>query len=148
MKTLSASSARFVKNDMRATWLDRLARRIVLGRLGALEKGKITLIEDGCEQTFGRTTESFPVAVDVIVKHPAFFSDIAFGGSVGSGEAYIQGYWECSELETLVQILLRNRSVLDELDSGWALVTAPVKRLFHWMNKNTRKGSRRKGSRR
>ena len=143
MKTVSIDSPRFFEKGQETSWLDRLARRIVRGRLGTIQKGEITIIEDGQEETFGKLVDDFPESVVIKVHSLAFYSDIAFGGSVGSGEAYIQGYWECSELESLVKILLRNRGVLDELDSGAALLKRPLKKLFHWMNKNTRRGSRR-----
>lgn len=143
MKTVSVESSRFLARRQESIWLDRLARRIVRERLAAIEKGEITIVEEGERETFGRKVEDFPVAVEIRINSPAFYSDIAFGGSVGSGEAYIQGYWECTELESLVKILLRNRNVLDELDSGTALVKRPLQKLFHWLNRNTRRGSRR-----
>lgn len=143
MKTLSVDSPEFHARRQAPSWLDRLARRIVLARLELIQKGQITITENGHEMTFGNAVDDFPVSVAIDVKTPAFYSDIAFGGSVGSGEAYIQGYWACSELEALVQILLRNRGVLDEIDSGAALVKRPLQKLFHWMNRNTRRGSRR-----
>ncbi|MGI9238011.1 MAG: class I SAM-dependent methyltransferase [Woeseiaceae bacterium] len=143
MKTVSIDSPEFLTKRQTPTLLDRLARRLVERRLSSIEKGQITLIENGREKTFGSIVGEFPVSVVVKVNSPAFYSDIAFGGSVGSGEAYIQGYWECSEVEALVQILLRNRGVLDELDSGAALLKRPVQKLFHWLNRNTRRGSRK-----
>jgi len=143
MKSVSVDSSELRTAGGAPSWLDRLARRIVLGRLALIEKGQITLVENGSEMIFGRVVDEFPAAVVVRVDSPAFYSDIAFGGSVGSGEAYIQGFWECSELEGLVQILLRNRGVLDELDSGAARFKRPLQKIFHWMNRNTRNGSRR-----
>lgn len=143
MKTVSIDSPRFLERTQKPNWLDRLARHLVRSRLAALQKGVITVIENGREETFGQAVDEFPVASVIRVNSPAFYSDIAFGGSVGSGEAYIHGYWECSELESLVQILLRNRRVLDDIDSGAALLTRPLQKLFHWMNKNSKRGSRR-----
>jgi cyclopropane-fatty-acyl-phospholipid synthase len=143
MKTVSVDSIEPLARRTAPGWLDRLARRLVRGRLGLIEKGQITIIDNGHQETFGKAVDEFPLAVIVRVNSPAFYSDIAFGGSVGSGEAYIQGYWECSQLDRLVQILLRNRGVLDDLDSGAALVKRPLQKLFHWMNRNTRRGSRR-----
>ncbi len=68
---------------------------------------------------------------------------MAFGGSIGAGEAYIHGYWSCAELTELFSILLKNRAVLDSVDSGLARLTDPLQRILHWLNRNTRKGSRR-----
>ena len=66
-----------------------------------------------------------------------------FGGSIGSGEAYMQGHWTCDDLSTLVRILLINRNVLEHVDSGAVSLVRPARKLLHWLNRNTRSGSRR-----
>ena len=142
-KTLSIDSPDFLQSAARPRRLDRLARRMVLDKLRDLQHGEITLVEAGSSQTFGRADASFPLAVTLTVNSPVFFSDVAFGGSVGAGESYIQGYWESSDLVALARILLRNRDVLDNMDSGAALLTRPLKKAFHWLNRNSRTGSRR-----
>jgi cyclopropane-fatty-acyl-phospholipid synthase len=103
----------------------------------------VTVIEKDRSQTFGRADDAFPLAVTLNVKSPGFYGDVAFGGAVGAGEAYIQDYWECSDLVSLGRILLRNRNVLDSVDGGAAAVARPLRKAFHWLNRNTRSGSRR-----
>ncbi len=129
--------------DAGSSWLDRLARRIVRARLANLEVGEVSIVENGASTTFGTVVDGFPEAATIRVRSPAFYSDIAFGGSVGAGESFINGAWECNELESLVRILLRNRGVLDDMESGIARLTLPLRKLIHRMNRNTRKGSRR-----
>ncbi len=143
MKTASIDSPEFLEKTSKPSRLDRFARRVVRARLAALEEGELTLLENGRKETFGRVSESFPHKAVIQVNSPAFFSDVAFGGSVGSGEAYIHGAWQCDSLVSLVRILLKNRRVLDDMDSGAALLTRPLAKLFHWLNRNTRRGSRR-----
>ena len=143
MKSASISTSQFLERTQKSGRLDKLARRIVRSRLAALEEGAVTLLEGGKGETFGKQCDDFPLPVVVDVLSPAFYSDVAFGGSVGSGESYIHGTWECDDLELLVRILLRNRDVLDGIDSGTAIVSRPLAKLFHWMNRNTRSGSRR-----
>ncbi len=126
-----------------AGWLDRLARRVVRARLASLQVGELTLIEDERSATFGAAADDFAEAATIRINSHSFYSDIAFGGSVGAGESYINGNWECDELESLVRILLRNRGVLDNMESGTAWLTLPLRKVFHWMNRNTRRGSRR-----
>jgi cyclopropane-fatty-acyl-phospholipid synthase len=55
----------------------------------------------------------------------------------------MHGFWECDDLVALVRILLRNREVLDGMEGGLARVTAPLQKLFHWLNRNSRVGARR-----
>lgn len=115
----------------------------MLGRLRELAAGEITLLEGGSREKFGQASATFPFTAEISVNSPAFYSDIAFGGSVGAGEAYIQGHWACSDLVALVRILLRNRGVLEDMESGLALAARPLQKLFHRLNRNTRRGSRR-----
>ena len=143
-KTLSIDSPDFLQPAAaKPRGLDRLARRMVLDKLRHLHHGEITLVEAGGSQTFGRADESFPLAVTLSVNSPVFYSDVAFGGSVGAGESYIHGCWESSDLVALGRILLRNRDVLDSMEGGAAMLARPLKKAFHWLNRNSRAGSRR-----
>jgi cyclopropane-fatty-acyl-phospholipid synthase len=142
-KTLSIDSPEFLQAAAKPRRLDQFARRIVLDKLQRLREGEITLVEGGSSQTFGRADASFPLAVTLRVKAPSFYSDVAFGGSVGAGESYIHDCWESSDPVALARILLRNRDVLDSMEGGAALLARPLRKAFHWLNRNTRKGSRR-----
>ncbi|MEJ2440119.1 MAG: class I SAM-dependent methyltransferase, partial [Gammaproteobacteria bacterium] len=42
-----------------------------------------------------------------------------------------------------MRLLLVNRHVLDEMEGGLALVTRPLQKILHWLNRNTQTGSRR-----
>ncbi|MGB5628799.1 MAG: cyclopropane-fatty-acyl-phospholipid synthase family protein [Woeseiaceae bacterium] len=123
--------------------LDRLARRIVFAQLEKLQVGQIIVSQAGSQATFGKLTDDFPLTIQLRVFNSKFYRDIAFGGSVGAGEAYIQGYWACDELEDLLRILIRNRDVLEKMDSGLGRLGAPMQKLFHALNRNTRSGSRK-----
>lgn len=123
--------------------LDGLAKRAVRGRLAGLARGQITLI-DGAERLhYGEADESCPLQAEVRIHDARFWSELAFGGSIGAGEAYMLGYWGVDDLTALVRILLQNRDVLDRMETGLARVTAPLQKSLHWLNRNTRKGSRR-----
>ena len=125
-----------------ATRLDRIARRGLLGRLAALRFGRLTLTEGDEVHTFG-TTDAFPIEAALTVHHPRFYSDVVFGGTVGAGEAYMAGAWTCDDLTAAIRIIIRNESVLQAMDTGLArLASAPLHKLFHFLHKNTRRGSR------
>jgi len=124
-------------------FLDALARRSVLGRLAMIDQGRLTLRDAGETHTFGVVSASFPIDVTIDVHDPRFWSDLAFGGSIGAGEAWMQGWWTTPDLTALVRLMTRNRAALDGIDGGWSRVTAPLQRGLHWLNRNTRAGSRR-----
>jgi cyclopropane-fatty-acyl-phospholipid synthase len=124
-------------------FLDALAKRAVLARLRRLEEGQLTLLDGDEAHTFGRMTAAFPVGVAVRIYDPRFYSEMAFGGTIGAGEAYMQNYWSTEQLTDLVRLFVRNLNVLDNIESGWARLTAPIQKLLHWLNRNTREGSRK-----
>lgn len=139
----SIDSADFLKESVKPTGLDNLARRIVLGRLRGLVEGQIVVSENGEHQVFGQPTDALPLTAHVEVHDPGFYSNIAFGGSIGAGEAYIHGQWSCNDLRDVLRIMIRNRETLQGLDAGVARIAAPLKKFLHWLNRNTRTGSRR-----
>jgi cyclopropane-fatty-acyl-phospholipid synthase len=126
--------------------IDQWAKTLLDRQLQGLTDGAITLRE-GFDNTsarhYGQATSSLPVSVSLDVLDPGFYSDTVFGGSVGAAEAYMAGYWTCSDLVGLVRILVRNRAVLEGLDTGMSLITTPLRALLHLLNRNTRDGSRR-----
>lgn len=123
--------------------LAHLGRKLLLAQLERLQHGEIRITESGAEHRFGRRTPDCNLSVTVHVDHLQFFADTAFGGSVGAGEAYIRGLWRCDDLTTLVRLFVRNRDVLNGMDSGWALVSRPFLKLFHSLNCNSKQGSAR-----
>ena len=143
MKSVSINSPEFLEASRKPTGLEALARRVVRARLESLRDGQIVVSENGRHESFGEVTDDLPLTVHLTINDPRFYSDIAFGGAVGAGESFMQGCWTCDELTTLVRILVKNRDVLLDMDSGTARLTRPLQKLFHWLNRNTRNGSRR-----
>jgi cyclopropane-fatty-acyl-phospholipid synthase len=139
----SAVSGELSKSKTEPSWIDRLARRMVLSRLERLQFGRIAISENGEKVEFGQLTPEFPAIAQLRVMSPKFYSAIAFGGSIGAGEAYIYGHWACNDISELLRILIRNREVLEKIDSGLALLSTPLQKAFHALNRNTRKGSRK-----
>jgi len=67
----------------------------------------------------------------------------ALNGSVGAGEAYMDGYWDCDDLVALIRILVRNRDLLDSMETGSARIGGWLMKAAHAFSRNTRSGSRR-----
>ncbi len=123
--------------------LARLGRKLLFAQLARLEHGEIRVVDTTGEFRFGRRSPRCDVAVTVTVDHPQLYADAAFGGTVGAGEAYIRGLWRCDDLTGLVRIFVVNREIMNGMDSRWSLVSRPFLRLFHFLNRNTRRGSAR-----
>jgi cyclopropane-fatty-acyl-phospholipid synthase len=142
MKSVSLSSPRHLAGTVKPSTLDGLARRIVLRQLERLDRGQLRLTDGANSYRFGSADRS-GIAVHITVSDPRFYSELAFGGSIGGGEAYMHGYWHCDDLVALVRLLLQNRPVLDGMEGGAARFTIPLQKLFHWVNRNTHEGARR-----
>ncbi|MCE3284773.1 MAG: Cyclopropane-fatty-acyl-phospholipid synthase [Steroidobacteraceae bacterium] len=117
------------------------ARRLVVGRLGALERGTLRVHEGDAVHEFHGVAEG--PAASLEVRDPAFYAELAFGGSVGAAESYMLGHWSSPDLTGLLRLLLVNRTALDSLEGGLARLTAPLRLAAHWLQRNTRAGSRR-----
>lgn len=143
MKSMSLARREHLAGTPKPGLLDGLAKRLVLGQLGKLEYGRLILEHGEQFREFGQPASTADLSARIRVLDDAFYSDIAFGGSIGAGEAYMAGAWQCDDLVALVRILLRNREVLDGMEEGTARLTRPLQKLFHRINRNTREGARR-----
>lgn len=126
--------------------LDRLAKHLLIKRLEKLQHGTITIADGHQTIIFGRDSENslLPnIHVRLVVKNSQFYGEVVFGGSIGAGEAYMQDYFECDNLTNLIRLMVRNQSLLDDIESSFAKITAPIQSWLHRVNKNTQSGSRR-----
>lgn len=124
--------------------LERTLRAQLLRRLSALRLGEIVLEDaEGFVRLGSSTGAQPPLCCRIRIVDPAFYRLVASHGSVGAGESYMEGHWQCSDLVTLTRILVLNRDLLDAMDGGLARVGALALKLWHAMRRNTRGGSRR-----
>ena len=124
-------------------WLERLGRRALLARLQKLQHGQITLAEGDSIHTFGRRTSTCSLHASLVVHRPPFFRRAAFGGDVGAAEAFMDGDWSCDNLTDLIRILIVNAQLQAARPSQLAWLAEPLRHLGHWLNRNTKSGSRR-----
>ncbi|MBN1126703.1 MAG: class I SAM-dependent methyltransferase [Sedimentisphaerales bacterium] len=123
--------------------LENWCRKTVLRHLGRITWGRIRLVERGETVTLGPQDGRSQPEVTLDVIHPRFYSAVVFGGSIGLAEAYMAGLWKCSDLTGLIRILARNLSTLEKAESGPAWMSRFFHKLFHFLHRNTRLGSRR-----
>ncbi len=81
--------------------------------------------------------------VQVRVHKADFFRRILLHGSVGAGESYMDGEWDCDDLPALLRIMLRNRSALEGLEGLASLPATLAGTLRHRLRRNSSRGSRR-----
>lgn len=129
-------------NEGRTGPLQALGRRALLSALSRLHSGRLTVADRFGTQCFGPGGAASP-EVRLEVHDAAFWADAAFGGTVGAGESYLRGDWSCDDLTGLVRLMVANRQVMNSMDGGMALVSAPLRRILHWVHRNNPQGSRR-----
>jgi cyclopropane-fatty-acyl-phospholipid synthase len=134
-------TAQVPDNSIRS--IDRWCRNLFIEKLEKLEIGEIQLIDTDGSHSFGSPEKNNPLTVAINVTDQRFYSDIAFGGTVAAGEAYIQGYWSCSNLTDLIRIMIGNRHILEQMEGNLSLFKNAFLRLAHWLNRNSQAGSRR-----
>lgn len=123
--------------------IDTLAKRVVLSKLRQLTGGHLVLIEGAEQYRFGAASAALPDSIVVHVDDGRFYGLLTFGGSIGAGEAYMRGYWRTEQLVELVRLLVLNKDALDGIDSGYARLATPLRKLLHAIRRNTKAGSRK-----
>jgi cyclopropane-fatty-acyl-phospholipid synthase len=121
---------------------ERWLRARLLAQMADLRGGSLRLHDGLGERTLGSESGDIP-PVSIRVRDPAFYRAVAAYGTVGAGEAYRDGWWDCDDLVALVRLLVRNRDLLDGLDSGLARLGGLVLRGWHALRRNSRDGARR-----
>ncbi|NTV57484.1 MAG: class I SAM-dependent methyltransferase [Deltaproteobacteria bacterium] len=122
--------------------VDEWAKRVLISLLKKLNFGEIVLTDGEEQHVFGRRSETCDLHASLTVLHPRFYSQVLFGGSIGAGEAYMAGHWSSDDLTLLLRIVLLNQSVFAGLDRGLSRLKAPLYKAYHFLHKDSRKGSR------
>jgi cyclopropane-fatty-acyl-phospholipid synthase len=141
MSEVVMGAAEYKGKEVQAGTLNRLARRLVTHQLSQLHYGSLTLVASGKMSTFGGGNGGLKATV--YVEHPDFYRGLAFGGTVGAADGYMDGFWRCDDLVSLFRILTLNHGVMRKMSRGWARLGVQLQKFVHAMHRNTRQGSRR-----
>ena len=118
---------------------DTLSRAAVSTVLGRVSTGQIEVIEGGRSRVFG--PDSSELRATVTIHDPAAWRG-PLRGSVGLGEAYVDGLWETDDLVALVQIAARELRELDGLRGAVARPRGAFHKLRRLVPENTKAGAR------
>lgn len=129
-----------LKPKSRAKWVADFAKAQILKRLQNIHIGQLVLIDGDEQHVFSQQGH---IQVNITVHDPRFYGEIAFGGSIGAGEAYMLGYWSADNLTNVIRLMVINQQVMDSLEGGYQWLTKPLFKVMHWLNSNTTEGSRK-----
>ena len=122
---------------------DRVCRGLLLGKLEGIRRGRIEITDAEGTRVMGEAEGPGVLSVRLQIHRNEAYSKIALGGSIGAGESYFSGDWDCDHLTSLIRIFVINRELLESIDGGVGKVLAPFQRLAHRMRKNSIEGSSR-----
>ena len=84
---------------------------------------------------------SFPV-LKLEIKRPHFFNKVLSGGSIGFGEAYVEGDWDTPDLSGLLLLLAKNQEDLGRISRGFSILAKHANRIYHKARLNTMERSK------
>lgn len=128
-------------SNLTGSRVDRFCRSQFIKLLTNLKHGKITLCDPIETQVFGNPDSDLQCQINIF--NVSSYTSIALNGINGSAQAYIDGFWVCDNLSDLIRLFVRNKEVMDQLDSGLTRFAQFIYRRWHQKNKNTKKGSKR-----
>ncbi|BCW87609.1 Tuberculostearic acid methyltransferase UfaA1 [Alphaproteobacteria bacterium SO-S41] len=117
-----------------------LWRRIASQWAKNLQHGRVDITFPGGTTVRFDSGAQGPAAA-ITIHRRRFMRRLALGGELGLAASYIDGDWSSPDIAALVAFGLVNHSALTTLRPSWP--TRAAASVFHWLNANTRKGSRR-----
>lgn len=123
------------------SWMRTFLKQQVLKQLQQIRHAELTIKLYNKTWVFG--DQASDLKATLLLHNEQFFTEVAFQGSVGAAESYMVGDWDCDDLTRLIQIFVRNRDLLDQMEGGMAGFKNALLKIGHFFNKNTLRGSRK-----
>ncbi|NYS59742.1 SAM-dependent methyltransferase [Vreelandella salicampi] len=127
-----------------AAQTDRVTRWLkprLLKQLDTFQGGYITLIEGTKRHHLGR---GGPLQATVVIRHPRAWKRLAFGGTIGAAESYMEHDWDADNLVALVRLFAANlEQVNGKLETGSARFTRWLLNTAYRFQRNSVEGSKR-----
>lgn len=119
-----------------------MLNKIVFTQLNKISIGSLSLQDGKSRYTFG-DQKNKKLHGEIIVHDPKFYRFVVFGGSIGSSEAFMSGYWSSPNLTNVIRLFAVNAHLTDELESKFNFLIRPFFRIVHYLNKNSQRNSKR-----
>lgn len=125
----------------------QLARRFMFRVLSRIHVGSLTLHDGDDTHHFGCTATGAeklgqPQA-EIVVHNRDAFGKVLMGGTIASGEAYIDGDWSTPDLTQVTRLFSANMASMESMQANQQWYTKLALRFAHALNRNTHEGSRR-----
>lgn len=143
MSNTSVSRIRLLPKT-RGLWSsERLSRRILAKVLGKIEIGSLTIYDGEDTLHFGTPDRAGEPQAQVHVHNAGLYAKVIAGGTIASGEAYMEGDWSSPDLTEVTRLFCANMAAMDSMEARQSWLMKAALKIAHSMNKNTRDGSRK-----
>lgn len=123
------------------TVTDRLARTLFYTLVARIIHGRLTIV-DGLEtRSFGPQESELSAQLHIL--NQKFYQKIILGGSIGAGEAYVDGLWDSDDLTNLIRIMALNIELINSIEQRYSWLFQPINIIRHRLNSNSQKGSKK-----
>ena len=132
--------ANSIQKMQKGTRMTSFFKSILFRKLKGINNGELTIIDGAKKHIFGIAGSAFKAELEVYSQE--FYVFLGSGGTNGAAEAYTAGYWSSKNLVTLIQLIIKNKNTLLDLESGLARLTNPITKFIHKQRQNTLQGSK------
>tara|TARA_Y100000741_G_scaffold351401_1_gene322431 strand:- start:27 stop:1283 length:1257 start_codon:yes stop_codon:yes gene_type:complete len=130
-----------LSSSKKPKFLISLFKKLVIKKFKYLEHGYIIFKDNDTSIQIGNKNSDLKVNLEVTSDE--FYVLIGSGGLMGASEAYALGFWKVDDLVKLIQIMVRNKDLMDNLDSGFSSIIKPINKWIHYRRQNTLLGSKK-----
>ena len=130
-----------LKSNKKPKFLTKIFRRLVLNKFNNMKHGYIHIKDNQKEYKIGN--DNSDLRVNLEITSDEFYVLIGSGGLMGASEAYALGLWKVDDLVKLIQIMVRNKDLMDNIDSGLSSIIKPINKWIHYRRQNTLIGSKK-----
>ena len=123
--------------------IKKFCKSLLFKTLDRAQYGSLTITDSEGSYSFFGSENTETVKAELEIKDATGYVDMVLGGSIGAGESYMSGDWVSNNTTDVIRFMSQNLNVVQQLDSGLALLSKPAQLAYHLRNRNTEKGSRR-----
>lgn len=115
--------------------------KTLLHLLSKLKSGYLRMtLPDGEVREFGNLNDS--LRTDIQIYDWSVFKQVVAHGDIGFAESYIRGEWNTSDLRLLLELVVKNRQILEKAIYG-SWYGSLFYRIRHWLRDNNKTGSQK-----
>ena len=116
-------------------------KSIMLKKLKGIKVGQLTILDGSSKLVYGDKDSELQATITVTSQE--FYVFLGSGGALGAAEAYTAGYWLADNLVGLIQIMIKNKKIMENLESGFARLASPFNKIIHKRRQNNIKESKK-----